>query len=54
MSEYRSGAAERRLSDYPVSLQSAASALWGDENFWGRDTLRPPARPEPRRGRLSR
>lgn len=27
--------AQRALADYPVSLQSAARALWGDD-FWGR------------------
>ncbi|MCJ8156537.1 hypothetical protein [Sphingomonas sp. LaA6.9] len=28
------------LDDYPLSLQSAARALWGD-GFWGRDKPRP-------------
>lgn len=27
--------ARRTLGDYPLSLQSAARALWGDD-FWGR------------------
>jgi hypothetical protein len=54
MTEYSSAAPERHLSDYPISLQSAARALWGDDNFWGRDQLRPPAKAEVRRNRLSR
>lgn len=32
--------APRALKSYPVSLQRAASALWG-ENFWGREKINP-------------
>lgn len=44
---------ERRLDTYPLSLQSAARALWGDDDFWGRDRPRPapPATPDRNRRR---
>jgi hypothetical protein len=32
--------APRSLKSYPVSLQRAAAALWG-ENFWGREKINP-------------
>jgi hypothetical protein len=42
----KTAAAPRALASYPVSLQSAAAALWG-EDFWGREKINPelPARP---------
>jgi hypothetical protein len=36
----------RTLADYPASLQSAARALWGDDDFWGRYQPRPVKAPE--------
>lgn len=32
--------ASRSPKSYPVSLQRAAAALWGD-NFWGREKINP-------------
>lgn len=45
-------AAPRALNSYPVSLQQAAAALWG-ENFWGREKINPEARPASGRSRSS-
>lgn len=36
--------ASRPLNSYPVSLQRAAAALWGD-NFWGREKINPEPAP---------
>lgn len=43
-------AAQRVLSDYPLSLQSAARALWG-EDFWGRHAPKPVTAPPDRKRR---
>lgn len=45
-------AAQRTLDDYPLSLQNAARALWGDD-FWGRYKPKPvPASVAPKTRRL--
>lgn len=36
----KSPSAPRSLESYPLSLQRAAAALWG-ENFWGREKINP-------------
>jgi hypothetical protein len=44
--------ASRALESYPVSLQQAAAALWGD-NFWGRERINPEVRRASGRSRSS-
>jgi hypothetical protein len=36
----KSDGAPRALASYPVSLQQAAIAIWGDD-FWGREKINP-------------
>ncbi|NNM76564.1 hypothetical protein HJG53_06565 [Sphingomonas sp. ID1715] len=36
----KSDRAPRALASYPLSLQHAAAAIWG-ENFWGREKINP-------------
>jgi len=37
----------RALSDYPLSLQVAASAIWGEDFWGGYDPRRRPVKPAP-------